>query len=173
MMLGSAAAALIGLQFVVIALIGNTRKLASMATINAFGTPTVTHLAGALILSAIMSAPWPSLGSAAVAVVVCGVGGLGYALIAIYRVCRQAGYEPDSEDWLWYAAVPCSLYGALGVAGSLLPTRSRVALFVVGGAALGLLLLGIRNSWDTITYVVADAPADDGTRQRPLNPPPA
>ena len=59
-MLGSSAAALIGLQFVVVALVGNTRKLATAATIHAFGTPTVAHLGGALIISAIMSAPWPS-----------------------------------------------------------------------------------------------------------------
>jgi hypothetical protein len=29
--------------------------------VGAFGTPTVVHLAGALLVSAIMSAPWSSL----------------------------------------------------------------------------------------------------------------
>ena len=170
-MLGSSAAALIGLQFVVIALVSNMRRLATAATIHAFGTPTVAHLGAALVISAIMSAPWPSSVPVAVALVICGVGGLGYAVLVIRRVRRQAGYEPDLEDWLWYALVPCSLYVALAVAGLMLPTTSRVAPFVVAGAALGLLLLGIRNSWDSITYVVAGGGADSGKREHPSMPP--
>jgi hypothetical protein len=154
-MLGSSAAALIGLQFVVIALVANTRKIASEATIHAFATPTVAHLGSALVISAIMSAPWPSLVPVTVALVASGLGGLAYAAIVIRRVRRQSGYEPDWEDWWWYAVVPCSFHVALAVAGLTLSTTSHAPLFVVGGAALGLLLLGIRNSWDSITYIVA------------------
>jgi len=135
-MLGSSAATLIGLQFVVVALVSNMRKLATAATIHAFGTPTVAHLVSALIISAIMSAPWPSPVAVAVALVICGVVGLGYAVIVINRVRRQTGYEMDGQDWLWYAVVPCSLYVGLAVAGLTLPTTSHVAPFVVAGAAL-------------------------------------
>ena len=84
-----------------------------------------------------------------------GVAGVGYVVIVIRRVRRQIGYEPDLQDWLWYAVVPCGLYIVLVVAGLMLVAPSRIVLFLVAGAALGLLLLGIRNSWDTITYVVA------------------
>jgi hypothetical protein len=56
---GSSGGALIGLQFVVMTLIAD-RNLASADTLGAFGTPTVVHLTGALVVSAIMSAPWPS-----------------------------------------------------------------------------------------------------------------
>jgi len=161
-MLGSSAAALIGLQFVVMALIGNMRRSATMATIDAFGTPTLAHLGSALLVSAIMSAPWPSLVPVAVALLGCGLGGLGYAVLVIHRVRRQTGYEADWEDWLWYAVVPFSLYVALAAGGLMLPTANHVAPFGVGGAALGLLLLGIRNSWDSITYVVAGEHGDPG-----------
>ena len=156
-MLGSSAAALIGLQFVVVALVANMRQLATASTIHAFGTPTVAHLGGTLIISAIMSAPWPSPVPIAVALTILGVVGVGYVVIVIRRVRRQIGYEPDSVDWLWYAVVPCGLYIALVITGLMLLAPSRVALFVVAGVALGLLLLGIRNSWDSITYVVADS----------------
>ena len=175
-MLGSSAAALIGLQFVVIALVSNMRRLATAATIHAFGTPTVAHLGGALIISAVMSAPWPSPVPVAVTLVICGVVGLGYAVIVINRVRRQTGYEMDGQDWLWYGIVPCSLYVALAVSGLTLPTTSRAGPFVVAGVALGLLLLGIRNSWDSITYVtyVIAVGAEEGSRtERPLKPPPA
>ena len=59
----------------------------------------------------------------------------------------------------------------VALAGLLLLAPSRVALFVVGGAALGLLLLGIRNSWDSITYVVAGGGAEGGKSQQSLKPP--
>ena len=163
-MLGSSAAALIGLQFVVVALIANMRQLATASTIHAFGTPTVAHLGGTLIISAIMSAPWPSAVPVVVALTILGVAGVGYVVIVIRRVRQQVGYEPDLEDWLWYAVVPCGLYIALVVAGLMLLAPSHVALFLVAGVALGLLLLAIRNSWDTITYVVANPGADHSHR---------
>jgi hypothetical protein len=52
---GSAAAALIGIQFVVITLIGSLQKRTSAESIRAFGTPTVVHLATALVISAVMT----------------------------------------------------------------------------------------------------------------------
>jgi hypothetical protein len=35
------------------------------------------------------------------------------------------------------------------------------ALPVIAGAALGLLLLGIRNAWDTVTHVILTGSDDD------------
>ena len=53
--LGSAAAALIGIQFVVIAFVAARSRLVSAETISAFATPTVVHLGAALVISALMS----------------------------------------------------------------------------------------------------------------------
>lgn len=36
------------------------------------------------------------------------------------------------------------------------------ALFAVAAAAVGLLLIGIHNAWDTVTYLVTDGPAETG-----------
>src|SRR5438445_6583759 len=95
---GSSAAALIGVQFVVIALIANMRWLATADTIRAFGTPTVVHLGEALVVSALMSAPWHSLSRASIALATCGLGGLGYATIPIRRARRQPDYKPVQAD---------------------------------------------------------------------------
>ncbi len=43
----------------------------------------------------------------------------------------------------------------MGVAGACLPGRPVGALFAVAAAAVGLLLIGIHNVWDTVTYLVA------------------
>ena len=49
---GSSGGALIGLQFVVITLIADRRHFAKASGLSAFGTPTVVHFAGALLVSA-------------------------------------------------------------------------------------------------------------------------
>jgi hypothetical protein len=152
---GSSGGALIAVQFVVIALIANTSKRANLEAINAFGTPTVVHFGGALTVSAVMSVPWPSPSATSVAVAICGLGGLVYAAIVFRRAHRQTHYKPVSEDWLWYAIMPCGAYVALTFAALFLMTTTQVALFMIGGAALGLLLVGIHNAWDTVTYIVA------------------
>jgi hypothetical protein len=89
---GSSGGALIGLQFVVITLIAGRRNLATAGALAAFGTPTVVHLAGALLVSAIMSAPWTSLGILSIVLSACGVGGLAYSAIVARRARRQTDY---------------------------------------------------------------------------------
>ena len=155
--IGSSGAALIGIQFVVLALIANLRLRSTTESVAAFGTPTVVHFGGALLVSAIMSAPWPSLVPLAVALVLSGVGGLGYGIIVIHRARRQTVYAPGRADWVWYAILPGCLYVVLALAAWLLHGGTQLALFGIGGAALGLLLLGIHNAWDTVAYIVVAA----------------
>jgi len=161
---GSSGAALVGIQFVVIALISDLRRRTNADTINAFGTSTVVHFCGALVVSAIMSAPWPSLVPACVALALCGLGGLAYGGIVVRRARRQTDYQPVMEDWIWYAILPCSAYAALALAALFLRT-TRVASFAVGAAALGLLLIGIHNAWDSVTHIVVTASQDDTTKR--------
>lgn len=153
-LVGSAGGALIGIQFVVIALIASTRTRVNMESIDAFGTPTVVHFGGALGIAAIMSAPWPSMIALSVALAVTGLGGLVYGLIVFRRARHQTIYKPEMDDWLWYVILPCGLYAILGVAALLLRITTQAALFVIGATALGLLLIGIRNAWDTVTHIV-------------------
>ena len=162
---GSSAAALIGVQFVVIALISNLRYLTTADSIRAFGTPTVVHLGAALVVSALMSAPWHSLAQASIALAMCGLGGLGYAAIAIRRAHRQTVYKPVWEDWIWHAILPCSAYSALSAAALLLGTTTQTTLFVIGTAALGFLLIGIHNAWDSVTHVVVTGLHRDAVRK--------
>src|SRR5438874_2612687 len=81
--------------------------------IRAFGTPTVVHFCVALVISAILSAPWAALGNAAVAVGACGAAGILYVLTVIRHARRQTGYAPDAEDWFWYSAFPLVAYSML------------------------------------------------------------
>ncbi len=160
---GSSGAALIGVQFVVMTLIAGMRRRTTAGSVGAFATPTVVHLGGALLISAIMSAPWPSLFPASVALAICGLGGLAYGAIVIHRARRQTDYRPVWEDWLWYATFPCSAYAGLTLAALFLRTTTRLPVFVIGAAALGLLLVGIHNAWDSVTHIVVADSHDDAT----------
>ena len=160
---GSSGGALVGIQFVVIALIASVRKQADLDSIGAFGTPTVVNFGGALTISAIMSAPWPSLFAVALALGACGLAGFVYALIVFRRARRQKDYQPVGEDWLWYVIFPCGLYVALVCAACFLGILTRAALFMIGGASFGLLLIGIRNAWDSVTHFVVTSSSDATT----------
>lgn len=150
---GSSAGALTGLQFVVIALIAEARAASSMLEIRAFGTPTIVHFCVALLISAIVSAPWRALSSAGISLGVCGAAGVAYAIMVIRHARRQTGYAPDAEDWMWYVALPLVAYAALFGAAIALVWRPTSSLFVIAGTALLLLFIGIHNAWDTVTYI--------------------
>jgi hypothetical protein len=158
--IGSSAGALVGLQFIAIVLISSTRQPADFASVNAFGTPNVVHFSVALIVSAVMNAPWSSMIALSVALAVCGLLGLAYSANVFHRTRRQTAYKPIAEDWLWYAILPCCLYAALTVAAPLLWTAGQVGPFMVAGVALGLLLVGIRNAWDSVTHIVVTGHPD-------------
>ena len=164
LIVGSAGAALVAVQFVVITLIAARRSRPTPESISAFGTPTMVHLAGALLVSAIMSAPWRSLFPASVALALCGLIGLAYGAIVIHRARRQTFYQPVWEDWLWYGILPCSVYAALALAAVFLRTTTQLAEFVIGATALGLLFIGIHNAWDSVTHIVVADSHDDATR---------
>ncbi|HVP14938.1 MAG TPA: hypothetical protein VMS88_05305 [Terriglobales bacterium] len=158
---GSSGAALIGLQFVVITLIAALRRRTAADTLGAFGTPTVVLFAGALIVSLVMSAPWQSLAAVSIALVLCGLGGLVYGAVVVLRARKQSGYEPVWEDWLWFAILPCGACAALLVGALFLRASTVSALYVIGAAALALLLIGIHNAWDTITHLVVSGSQDE------------
>jgi hypothetical protein len=149
---GSSAGALTGLQFVVIALIAEREAASSTREIRAFGTPTVVHFCAALLVSAVMSAPWPGLANVAIGLASCGAAGVVYALTVI-RHARKTAYRPDFEDWVWFAILPLHAYLALVVAAVLLPRHPQVCMFAIAATTLVLLFVGIHNAWDTVTYI--------------------
>ncbi|HEY7215596.1 MAG TPA: hypothetical protein VIC28_13280 [Thermoanaerobaculia bacterium] len=150
---GSSAAALTGLQFVVIVLGAERETVGDLQTISAFGTPTVVHFCAVLLISALLSAPWHGLSFAALALGACGVAGVVYSVINARRARQQTGYEPVLEDWIWHFTLPLVAYAALPIAAACLRGRPELALFAVGAIAILLLFIGIHNAWDAVTYI--------------------
>jgi uncharacterized membrane protein HdeD (DUF308 family) len=168
---GSSAGALTGLQFVVMALLAESRT-GGMPEIRAFGSPTVVHFCAALLISGIMSAPWPTLPGVEIALAACGAAGVIYAVTVIKHTKQQSGYKPDREDWFWYAALPLFAYAVLLTAAILPESYRTTALFLIAAITLVLIFDGIHNAWDAVTYHVAaraqrrrEAPVDAEVRK--------
>jgi hypothetical protein len=153
---GSSAAALTGLQFVVITLIGTEPRLkGSGAEVGVFGTPTVLHFCSVLIVACVLSSPWRDVSNAATALGIYGGFGVFYCGIITRRATRRMNYTPVAEDWIWHTVLPFLVYATVLISALVLP-RHRSALFAVAAAALLLLLIGIRNAWDSVTYIALE-----------------
>jgi hypothetical protein len=148
---GSSAGALVGLQFVVITLIGDARQADAQAS-GAFATPSVVHFGAALLLSAIVSAPWGELTPVAVLWGLMGLFGFIYSVVVILRLRAQTAYKPVFEDWLFYGLLPVVSYAVLAASACAIHSRPQMALYLVAAAALLLLFIGIHNAWDVATY---------------------
>jgi hypothetical protein len=168
LIVGTAAAALTGLQFVVMALISETGHAeARKDSVSAFGSPTVVHFCAALLASAILTAPWDSMHHAGVAVSGCGMLGLIYSAVVLRRTIRQGGYQPVAEDWVWHVILPAVTYAVLLVGGVTLDHAPYGSLFFIGGASLMLVFIGIHNAWDTVMYITVEPRPSTAAREEP------
>ena len=165
--IGSAAATLTGLMFVVITLIAGVRVRVSSASepIAAFSTPNVVHFCAALLVAAILSAPWQALWQAGLLLGLSSLGGVMYVVIVVRRTRRQTDYQPVLEDWLWHGVFPLVSYTALVVAAIVLPSNPVPALFVIGAATVLLLFIGIHNAWDNVTYIAFERSQSENKSQ--------
>ena len=151
--MGSSAAALTGLQFVVMTLLVEEKARNMARAVAAFGTPTIIHFASVVFLSGILTAPWGSLTGPEIGVGACGVAGLVYAGITVRRIVTQKIYTPVFEDWLWHVVLPGVAYSAALVAAVGMLSAPAGFLFLAAAAALVLLFAGIHNAWDTVVFL--------------------
>ncbi len=160
-LLGSAAGALIGLLFIVVTLTAGMDREQALRGPSRYMTPTVVQFTAVLLVSAIASAPI----AAAVqrgALLVLALVLLAWALVNVWRMfLHPLGGQPShwTDPW-FYAAAPAVSYAGLAAAGTLGPPLA------VGALAAAMLVLGVRNAWDLITWIAPGGP------QRPATPPP-
>jgi hypothetical protein len=150
---GSSAAALTGLFFVVVALIADLEAPGTPRAIAVFSTPNIVHFCAALLTSATLSAPWPSLAAASIAIGTYGVAGVIYTMDVMRRARQQVDYEPVLEDWLFHGAFPLAAYVAFIIAAAAMTRTPEAALFACAAGTIALVFIGIHNAWDTVTYL--------------------
>ena len=151
---GAAAGALIGVQFVVMTLIAENPPPRVHESGPAFATPTIVHFSAALLLSALVRIPWQSIGPAALLWGTVGLCGVIYSIVVAWRMRRQASYRADLEDWVYFQALPLAGYALLLISALAARSHTEEALFGIAASALVLLFVGIHNAWDSIAYHV-------------------
>ena len=158
MLIGTAAATLTGLMFVVTTLIaGVDAHLSTLnAAVSAFNTPIVVHFGTVLLLAGILSAPWQTFSSLSLPLGMVGLGMAFYSIIVLRRMRRVPQYQSTLEDWTWYMAFPLIATILLLIAVFMLPKNPVPALYVIGLAMMWLLLVGIRNAWDNVTFLAVE-----------------
>lgn len=166
-LLGSASGGLIGLLFIVVTLTSNMDRDRALQGASRYMTPTVLLFAAVLLVSAIASAPLPELWHRA------GLAALAAALFvwALTNVWRMFGLSTGAALTHWtdpwcYAGFPALAYLALAVAavvGSALG---------VGAVIAAILMLGVRNAWDLITWIAPRGGPGAVTAAEEPGPPP-
>ena len=168
---GSSAAALTGLQFVVVALFADTQQRRPSDGIEAFSTPTIVHFCSALLLASVLCAPWPGLLSMAVLIGVMGAMGTAYSLIVSVRAKTFGAYQLVLEDWIWHIILPVTAHLTIFLGGLTLTRYTTGARFAMAAASLLLLFIGIHNAWDTVTFMVVKR-IEENAKQLPQPPQP-
>jgi hypothetical protein len=167
--MGTAAATLTGLVFVVITLLAQIRlQVSSPRTgISVFSAPNVWHFGAALVVAGILSAPWQALWNAALLLGLEGLVGVTYVIVVLWLARhRLAEYQFVLSDWLWYTALPLVSYAALVIAAIVLSIQPVPALFVIAAGTMLLLVIGIHNAWDVVTYTAFERPQLQNTSQQ-------
>jgi hypothetical protein len=148
---GSSAAALTGLMFVVITLTAEMRsgQEDGGSAMDAFGF--------VLLVAAIVSTPRHTMTSLSLCLFVPGVAGLIYTIVVVARMRRQKSYAPVMEDWIWHCILPIASYASITISIVVFWYRPGLMLYVVGASALLLLYVGIHNAWDAATWMAMNA----------------
>ncbi len=172
-MMGSSAAALTGLVFIVVTLIREQNRRGSEDGMSTFTTPTVVHFGCALFTSAVMSAPFGSLVPIAIMLGLEGAGGLFYVGRIAIRTSRLQAYRPDAEDWTWHVVLPSVAYATLIIGAMVVHEDPALALYAPAAAVMLLIFVGIHNAWDVVTFLATgkvealpDRPPTDGAPEK-------
>jgi hypothetical protein len=152
-MIGSSAAALTGLTFVVIALASDARRIEPQG-MRAFVSPTIVHFETVLAVAAFLSVPRQSMISLSIGLGAVGAAGLTYSGITGASMRQMGkGYVPVGEDWLWHVIFPIVVYLALLGMAFLIWKEPDAALYGVAAASTVLLFIGIHNAWDVAVSI--------------------
>jgi len=164
--LGSAAGALTGLMFVVVALQSSdtSRRRASVELVETYSTPTVVHLASVLFVAALITTPRHSDLSLALCLAASGAAGTLYSAWILVQTRRIDAYHEFLSDWMWRHILPAMGYLGCLVAAPVVFSNADLALYLLAASALVMLFAGIHNAWDSAVWISSDHSDLDGTK---------
>ena len=161
LLIGTAAATLVGLMYVVASIGTRYFTPEREAGLHMFLTPTVVHFSAILVTALVVMGPFESWSSPAAPLVAVSLFGLAYAVRVWFRM-RQRGVIAtiDLADRAWYALTPVVSYLLIAAAAILLGEGRGLGLDLLAEGVILLLLLGLRNAWDMTVWVVIKTPGE-------------
>jgi hypothetical protein len=157
-MLGSSAAALIGLMFVVVTLTAGRNRKEVQGGKTLYTSPVVWHLAIVVVVSGATMAPTVGprfFGACGTAIAALGIFiGLRSAIGIGTR--KFSGADSGFDMW-WYGLIPAAVYAGLAAGSVGVFTGEPWAASAVAAALMALLLVSIHAEWDLVTFLAPRA----------------
>jgi hypothetical protein len=153
LLVGSAAAALIGLLFVVATLTVSIDRKSAERGDKLFMTPIVFHLCGIVVLSSLALAPTLTPAAFGIVCALVAVAGFAYGAMVTFGIVTVGDPPTHWSDKWYYGAGPTLAYVALAIIAAAMLRNRGWAVNGVATVIVFLLLLGIRNAWDLVTYL--------------------
>jgi hypothetical protein len=152
LLVGTSAAALTGLMFVVISISPETIAERPKSGARAFVTPTMVFFTTALAVSALLLVPHIAPAPLALVLALTGVGGLAYLLwVRGHRYWREQ--KLDAEDWVFFIGLPFLSYVLFLAAAIAIWRDSALGAPMLAFVTLLLLVIGIHNAWDLVIWL--------------------
>ena len=156
LVVGGAAAVLLGLIFVVVTLMHDRPRSAVLYGSRLYMGPIVLHMCFVLVLSAAAVTPGMSgraFGAIALAAAIWGGARGAYSTAGLMRLRKIGEDEVHWTDVWYYGVLPLALYVALAAVAVAFWSGWGRAPWGVAAVIVALLLLSVRDEYDLVTWL--------------------
>jgi hypothetical protein len=155
MLLGTAAATLIGLMVVAVTFGANLVTPETAPTARAFLDPPFTHFTQTLVTAALLL--MPSMGPVLLGALLASIGVLRTAalfrIVAHMRLAHERAGDIELSDWITGVVIPALCYLALIATGGAFAAKYEFSFPLLAGVTLVVLLSGIYGAWEMMLWM--------------------
>jgi hypothetical protein len=149
---GSGAAALTGLLFVIVSLGPRVIASGTGTGVRAFISPIAVHFTSALVGSALMLAPDTPPAVLGSLLAVGGLGGIVYTAWTRADAQWRRSKLPIL-DWVWFVGLPFIAFLLISASGIGIAISLPLSLHGLAVAIVLLIVTAIRNAWDIVVWM--------------------
>jgi len=155
LLVGEAAATLVGLMFVAVTFGSSLVTAETSPTARSFLDPTFTHFVQILLTACLLTIP--SMGPSVLGAVLLLVAALRLAtLVRVYRHMRQAHQKHNDlelSDWLSGVVFPLLCHLLLVAAGLAFVRGYAVAFTLLAVVTIAMLVIGVFGAWELLVWM--------------------
>ena len=153
LLVGAAAATLVGLMFVAISLGSRLITEQSIPGLRVFVTPTIIHFIYVLVIATVIVIPTVTRMPLGILLVLAGLLSFGRVLSTVPYMRQQHRTQViEKDDWFWYLIAPSVSYLLFVGTGVGLLLGINRAFNGLAFVSILLLVNGIRNAWDMVLW---------------------